>query len=1092
MGHCGAAVQQKVEENDKGVPEVAGQQQGQEEIHRSNCNRRRSGRSHTGGGGTCAGIDIVRRVSSCSQSSSSSAAFLGITTAMSDEASDVGIMEKIPTRPCSSATASTDIDSTSAAAAAVTTASMPVVAAAVSGGSPSSSVVAEKSTKTNPQQGDGSPEQQQQNAKSPPTTTNSLSTSEKTAVVGSSSGVENDTKSLQDSVAAAAAVSEDNPTKVASTTPTPETEALSGHADGGTTTAAKPASSSETDGGDDDNDEGDTKKRSAESAPLHATTVVAPPSKNNDGYEEDDLNEDKVASGAASKADDQSFASIKVVQNLNSSETTASSSSTPPTATTAKAGNDEEDIPWTAQQHRDFVAAIYDVGLEKCSPSVILENMYRPAKRITRERAKSHLQKYRLTKDKGKREFLKEYDSLLDRTETTKDIHTKINDAKGKPPPIPAAVLATALKGQAPETLIGGDAAGLLSFSVLNNISVDQKPDGISFDATPETFPTLSEREKKSSLGRSLTQVHDMLQNLTNVLLKARHDIVDVFPEGQGYESPSSSEDEVEEEEDDEVEEEETEKQDTKSSNLIGRKPSLSSLSSAAALRNHRPPATRGPTVNPVKKGPPPGKPRVPQYRPPSQPTRPPASHPPPPPVHPAYAHHHHQYYGGGPPPPHPPPPGQGYSPYPPPHPHYAPPPGMYGPGPPPMPHSMSHPHPSYSMPPPPYPPPNGIQSGSGMHSPKPEKKVAKSEKPLTSNTAEPQPTKRGDGRESPVKSSSTAILQPRTSPEPVGRSQREKCSTKSDGGDIGGLRSSTSMPEKTEETSRNDKVLSSLSPTPVTTHSRKRSWKSVFDPPPHNKTSPVQSKRGFAAEKHDDGGSGQRKRRSPAEDPSSEISLVSTLVGFESHLLAAGSPYDVDTDELGSSPIKFQRRPNTPSFSTGVKADNVFPVESTTSTAENHPAGQYDDINQSPSELSLASRESFSEHILNQTTSWEYSAVDNIQDHHRHQHHHHDGSYRHSRADEHHAHYNSQPHDLNDRQYEDRPSPSSSTLHHHQGHYSVDRSSSSHRHDSRKKRHHDSKAQHGHNSSSSSINDGHHRSGGDNSLREFSRKFFD
>ena len=1100
-----SAVPQKVEESEEVSVEESGQGRGLG-LGQTQSSNVTGSSDVSGGGATSVGIAIVRRVSSCSQSSSF-AASLGLTSTMSDDyANDEGRMEKAPVPACLSGSAAADNDGTTAAAAAAAsvTSSMSIVAEAVSRGSSSSSITTDMPKKIIPQQGESSidQKQQQQQENTQSTTTNTSSNcptqSKKTPVEGLTSSSEIQTSS-QDAVVS----SEESPASFSkpsmSSTASPRQQSDSspcGHTDDRRITSVKPDPSQKKIPGDggDENDQRDTQKCSSRPVSLHDASGVEPqqpPPQLDKDKEDGGRNEDKVASFAvASVTDDHSLASIKVVQNSCSRETSASSS---PATTAVARLNKEDEIPWTVQQHRDFVAAIYDVGLEKCSPSIILENMYRPAKRITRERAKSHLQKYRLTKGKGKREFLKEYDSFLDRTETIKDIHTKINKAKGKSPPVPAAVLSTALKGQAPETLIGGDAAALLSFSVLHNINVDQKPDGIAYDATPESFPTLSKREKKSSLGRSLIQVHDMLQNMTNILLKARHGIVDVFPEGEGYESPSSSEDEVEEEEDDEDDEEEKDKVDTQSSNLIDRKPSLSSLSSASALRNHRQPAALGPAVNTVKKSPPPGKSRVAQYRPPSQPTRPSASHPPPPPGHPAYASHHHQYYGGGPPPP----PGQGYSPYLPPHPYYGPPPGMYGPGPPPMPHPHPMPpppHPSYSMPPPPYPPPDAILNGTGTHTAKPDESQVESVKSHKTNTAEPEPTKHRDGGGSHVKPPSETSLQPRTSPEPENVSQREKPSPRSDGRDTGRSASSKFLPDETEEKLGVNKVHPpSLSPTPVTTHSRKRSLKSVFDPPPHRKTSPVHSKRMFDSESYDDDRRGKKQKRSrPSENPNPEVSLVSTLVGLESHLLDAGSPYHVDTDELGSSPIKFQRRPNSPSFATSVTADDVFPDHPTTTTIrDHHPAEQYHStINQSPSELSMASRESFSEHILNQTASWEYSAaVDKNTNDHRQHDRNNGSSYRHGGTENHHeGHRYSESHDQHGQQYEVKTSTSTSLYQQRPEYLEVDRSSPSavashhHRHDSMTK-----------NKKRSQASNGHLRSGGNSSsLSEFSRKFFD
>jgi len=67
---------------------------------------------------------------------------------------------------------------------------------------------------------------------------------------------------------------------------------------------------------------------------------------------------------------------------------------------------------WPDDLHRDFVSAIFDVGLKHSSPSTILEHM--PAhEEITTERIKSHLQKYRMHRVKSKKEFISSYEASL-------------------------------------------------------------------------------------------------------------------------------------------------------------------------------------------------------------------------------------------------------------------------------------------------------------------------------------------------------------------------------------------------------------------------------------------------------------------------------------------------------------------------------------------------------------------------------------------------------------------------------------------------------------------------------------------------------
>ena len=60
------------------------------------------------------------------------------------------------------------------------------------------------------------------------------------------------------------------------------------------------------------------------------------------------------------------------------------------------------------QLHRDFVCAVFEVGLRYATPSGIMEQMI-PNLDITSERVKSHLQRYRLNVVKSRNEFKSKY-----------------------------------------------------------------------------------------------------------------------------------------------------------------------------------------------------------------------------------------------------------------------------------------------------------------------------------------------------------------------------------------------------------------------------------------------------------------------------------------------------------------------------------------------------------------------------------------------------------------------------------------------------------------------------------------------------------
>lgn len=86
--------------------------------------------------------------------------------------------------------------------------------------------------------------------------------------------------------------------------------------------------------------------------------------------------------------------------------------------TTKADGRWSKRFQWPDELHREFVAAVFDVGLKHASPSALLEfldssTMASNGGAITSERVKSHLQKYRLHRGRSKREFLASYDAAV-------------------------------------------------------------------------------------------------------------------------------------------------------------------------------------------------------------------------------------------------------------------------------------------------------------------------------------------------------------------------------------------------------------------------------------------------------------------------------------------------------------------------------------------------------------------------------------------------------------------------------------------------------------------------------------------------------
>jgi SHAQKYF class myb-like DNA-binding protein len=103
---------------------------------------------------------------------------------------------------------------------------------------------------------------------------------------------------------------------------------------------------------------------------------------------------------------------------LIATATAATSTSTPTiTRMHAEGIDDDKDEPLTEKEHRDLVAAIFNIGLEHSSPRAISDNMTGKIKAtytaLTLEKIKSKLQKYRKSKAKNTDEFMQIYDSTL-------------------------------------------------------------------------------------------------------------------------------------------------------------------------------------------------------------------------------------------------------------------------------------------------------------------------------------------------------------------------------------------------------------------------------------------------------------------------------------------------------------------------------------------------------------------------------------------------------------------------------------------------------------------------------------------------------
>lgn len=195
----------------------------------------------------------------------------------------------------------------------------------------------------------------------------------------------------------------------------------------------------------------------------------------------------------------------------------------------------EDEGPWSADLHRHLVSAVFEIGLRNASPAVILENMTEKAKAITSERVKSKLQKYRNNKKKSRQDFMEEYDAFLARMNAVGC--AGLGSPGGRSP-------TSLLEMMGCKKLLGGDAAAFLSYAVMNEQTAsgsrgDGAIDGIAamtshllrkdvseyiqdFEGTGIPFPELSEEEKQTSLGVSLTFVMGLFLSMTQHLMSER------------------------------------------------------------------------------------------------------------------------------------------------------------------------------------------------------------------------------------------------------------------------------------------------------------------------------------------------------------------------------------------------------------------------------------------------------------------------------------------------------------------------------------------------------------------------------------------
>lgn len=180
------------------------------------------------------------------------------------------------------------------------------------------------------------------------------------------------------------------------------------------------------------------------------------------------------------------------------------------TLNSVSAGEDPVD-EWSEGVHRSFVEAIYEIGKNHASPALVIDCM-KTNELITKERVKSHLQKYRSVKamQKSKEAFLADYDSWMKDT-----LGMQIKSSR---------MLARKIKSGSPSS---GEMAAFLSLSCMLDDDTEDKEEEEGVDITvgiedrysdnvkgfldleEKSFPMpiLTEQEMKTPLGAMFAHV---------------------------------------------------------------------------------------------------------------------------------------------------------------------------------------------------------------------------------------------------------------------------------------------------------------------------------------------------------------------------------------------------------------------------------------------------------------------------------------------------------------------------------------------------------------------------------------------------------
>lgn len=186
------------------------------------------------------------------------------------------------------------------------------------------------------------------------------------------------------------------------------------------------------------------------------------------------------------------------------------------------------DKPWSETMHRSFAEAIYDIGVKNASPAVIMEQMSTTDTSITSERVKSHLQKYRNNKEKSKQEFFSEFDAWMQKALTVGAANGVESYSLAPPSSI--------VNMMGNDSFLGGEMASFLSYAAMyedhnelnghtehsNSQNVGDYFSSIASTGASVPFPVLTEEERKSPLGVSISHVIGLFYSISKCIMQQR------------------------------------------------------------------------------------------------------------------------------------------------------------------------------------------------------------------------------------------------------------------------------------------------------------------------------------------------------------------------------------------------------------------------------------------------------------------------------------------------------------------------------------------------------------------------------------------